>query len=184
MNRTILEQQFNESPTYEPPLLDNVYLYDNINFNNNYDVNLVDFNQINQTISAVATYTAINNGAVPLMEEVEQPIPMSLWIKITFYVVYVLICLLGILGNAIVCYIVARKTAMHTVTNVFIANLALSDILLCLFAVPFTPLYLITFKSWIFGRVLCHLVPFAQGLFLSVMNFLLIIIIIISLLSL
>ncbi|XP_046911653.1 prolactin-releasing peptide receptor isoform X2 [Dermatophagoides farinae] len=93
----------------------------------------------------------------------EQEIPLSLWIKIIFYVVYLIICLLGICGNLIVCYIVARKSTMHTVTNVFIANLALSDILLCLFAVPFTPLYLITFKNWIFGRALCHLVPFAQG---------------------
>lgn len=90
-------------------------------------------------------------------------IPMRLWLKIIFYIIYALICLLGIIGNVIVCYVVARKQSMHTVTNFFIANLALSDILLCLFAVPFTPLYLITFKSWIFGRALCHLVPFAQG---------------------
>ncbi|KAH9418342.1 hypothetical protein DERP_010209 [Dermatophagoides pteronyssinus] len=96
-------------------------------------------------------------------DDLQEEIPLSLWIKILFYIVYLIICLLGIWGNLIVCYIVARKSTMHTVTNVFIANLALSDILLCLFAVPFTPLYLITFKNWIFGRALCHLVPFAQG---------------------
>ena len=54
---------------------------------------------------------------------------------------------------------------MHTVTNVMIWNLGLSDILLCLFAVPFTPLYLLAFKSWVFGTALCHLLPFAQGEF-------------------
>ncbi|KAK3918752.1 Prolactin-releasing peptide receptor [Frankliniella fusca] len=51
---------------------------------------------------------------------------------------------------------------MQTVTNFFITNLALSDILLCILAVPFTPLY--TFVgNWVFGRVLCHLVAYAQG---------------------
>lgn len=61
-----------------------------------------------------------------------------------------------------VCYVVFRNKAMQTVTNFFITNLALSDILLCILAVPFTPLY--TFlRRWVFGVALCHLVPFAQG---------------------
>lgn len=84
-------------------------------------------------------------------------------LKVFFYCVYGLIFFVGIFGNALVCYVVIRNTSMHTVTNMFITNLALSDILLCIFAVPFTPLYLLTFKSWVFGTQLCHLVPFAQG---------------------
>nr|CAI5846790.1 unnamed protein product [Callosobruchus analis] len=52
---------------------------------------------------------------------------------------------------------------MQTVTNLFITNLALSDILLCILAVPFTPLY--TFLGeWVFGRIICHLVSYAQGI--------------------
>ena len=48
------------------------------------------------------------------------------------------------------------------VTNLFITNLALSDILLLSLAVPFTPMY--TFiQEWIFGKALCHLVLYAQG---------------------
>lgn len=79
-----------------------------------------------------------------------------------FYVLYTLIFVLGVFGNALVCYVVFRNRAMHTVTNVFITNLALSDILLCAFAVPFTPLYTF-FGRWIFGRWLCHIMPYAQG---------------------
>ncbi|RZF36905.1 hypothetical protein LSTR_LSTR004593 [Laodelphax striatellus] len=79
-----------------------------------------------------------------------------------FCVLYTTICLLGLFGNVLVCYVVGRNRAMHTVTNCFITNLALSDILLCVLAVPFTPLY--TFAStWMFGRALCHLVAYAQG---------------------
>ncbi len=86
-------------------------------------------------------------------------------LKVFFYCLYVLIFILGIAGNALVCYVVLRNPTMHTVTNVFITNLALSDVLLCVFAVPFTPLYLLTYKEWVFGTALCHLVPFAQGMY-------------------
>ncbi|RWS07861.1 NPYLR1B-like protein [Dinothrombium tinctorium] len=84
-------------------------------------------------------------------------------LKVFFYCLYVLIFVVGICGNTLVCYVVFRNKNMQTVTNLFITNLALSDILLCIFSVPFTPLYLLTWKSWIFGSVLCHLVPYAQG---------------------
>ncbi|XP_055928539.1 prolactin-releasing peptide receptor-like [Argiope bruennichi] len=83
-------------------------------------------------------------------------------VKAFFYCLYITIFVTGICGNVLVCYVVFRNKAMHTVTNIFIANLALSDILLCTFAVPFTPLYLFM-HEWVFGDVLCHLVPYAQG---------------------
>ena len=51
---------------------------------------------------------------------------------------------------------------MKTVTNLFILNLAFSDVVMCLFAVPFTPLASFTGR-WMFGEVLCILFPFSQG---------------------
>lgn len=83
-------------------------------------------------------------------------------IQSAFYALYATIFILGIFGNVLVCFVVFRNRAMQTVTNLFITNLALSDILLCVLAVPFTPLY--TFlRRWVFGTALCHLVPYAQG---------------------
>lgn len=83
-------------------------------------------------------------------------------VQLIFYAFYGNIFVLGVFGNALVCFVVARNRQMQTVTNLFITNLALSDVLLCVLAVPFTPLY--TFLGgWIFGRTLCHLVPYAQG---------------------
>lgn len=83
-------------------------------------------------------------------------------LQAVFCVLYSSIFILGVFGNALVCYVVLRNRAMQTVTNLFITNLALSDILLCVLAVPFTPLYTFMGK-WIFGAPLCHLVPYAQG---------------------
>ncbi|CAG9087506.1 hypothetical protein JYU34_021378 [Plutella xylostella] len=83
-------------------------------------------------------------------------------IQAAFCTAYTIIFVVGIFGNALVCYAVIRNRAMQTVTNLFITNLALSDILLCVFAVPFTPLY--TFLGrWVFGGPLCHIMPYAQG---------------------
>jgi neuropeptide F receptor len=83
-------------------------------------------------------------------------------VQALFCVIYTIIFVLGLLGNVLVCFVVIRNKAMQTVTNLFISNLALSDILLCIFAVPFTPLY--SFRgSWSWGSLLCHIMPFAQG---------------------
>ncbi len=50
---------------------------------------------------------------------------------------------------------------MQTPTNVFIVNLALSDVLMCLFAVPLTPLHAFM-DEWIFGEIICKLFPTTQ----------------------
>ena len=47
-------------------------------------------------------------------------------------------------------------------TNIFIVNLALGDVLMCLFAVPFTPLHSFMDK-WVFGDVLCKIFPSSQA---------------------
>ena len=75
--------------------------------------------------------------------------------QVIIYILYVAIFVVGLLGNALVVFVVAQNRAMQTVTNCFIANLALSDILLCVLAVPFTPLYF-------FLKDLCHLVAYSQ----------------------
>jgi hypothetical protein len=41
-------------------------------------------------------------------------------------------------GNTVVCFIVARNKHMHTVTNLFIFNLAISDLLVGIFCMPIT----------------------------------------------
>src|SRR5699024_10878427 len=74
-------------------------------------------------------------------------------VRVVLCIIYAAICLLGVAGNGLVFYSVVRNPAMHTVTNVFISNLAFSDILLSLFAVPITPLYLLVYRAWHFGAV-------------------------------
>ncbi len=79
-----------------------------------------------------------------------------------FSVMYASIFAVGLVGNLLVSAAVARSRAMRSsVTNLFILNLAASDVVMCLFAVPFTPLQSFTGR-WAFGEALCKLFPFSQ----------------------
>ena len=79
-----------------------------------------------------------------------------------FIVLYAVIFLLGISGNTLVVFVVIRNRSMQTITNIFITNLAVSDIMMCMLAVPFTPLSAFL-DSWVFGEALCHIVPMTLG---------------------
>lgn len=83
-------------------------------------------------------------------------------VQVLFCLLYVTIFIVGVFGNVLVCYVVLRNKAMRSVTNLFIMNLALSDILLCLLAVPVTPSYSFL-RRWIFGTALCHMMSYVQG---------------------
>jgi len=85
----------------------------------------------------------------------------SSWLRWLFAALYALVFVVGLSGNSLVVYVVSRNAAMRTITNIFIANLAVSDILMCLLAVPFTPAA-IMLPSWPFGEAICHVLPMAQ----------------------
>jgi len=67
-------------------------------------------------------------------EEIKQPLQMV----VVLSVAYSLVFLLGLVGNCIVVSVVLLKTCMHNVTNYFIVNLAVADILVVVFCLPFT----------------------------------------------
>lgn len=98
------------------------------------------------------------NGTADASQAPYDDILKSLWMQIIFIFFYAVIFILGVTGNSIVIYIVVRNKSMQTITNVFIANLAVSDVMMCLLAVPFTPISAFV-NNWIFGEFLCHLVP-------------------------
>ena len=81
----------------------------------------------------------------------DDDIMSSTLLRVLFVAMYAVIFLLGVSGNALVVVIVWRNKTLQTITNIFIANLAASDVMVCLLAVPFTPISgLLT--DWIFGK--------------------------------
>jgi len=55
-----------------------------------------------------------------------------------FCLAYSIVFVLGIIGNSCVVAVVVRSPRMRTVTNYFIVNLALADILVLIFCLPAT----------------------------------------------
>ncbi|ELK08030.1 neuropeptide FF receptor 2 [Pteropus alecto] len=66
-------------------------------------------------------------------------------------------------GNTVVCFIVMRNKHMHTVTNLFILNLVISDLLVGIFCMPLTLLDNII-AGWPFGSTMCKISGFIQGI--------------------
>ena len=62
----------------------------------------------------------------------------SLYVASSYIIAYFFIFLLCIVGNTLVCLIVAENRRMRTVTNLFILNLAISDLLVGIFCIPTT----------------------------------------------
>uniref|UniRef100_UPI00358DF962 neuropeptide Y receptor type 2-like n=1 Tax=Myxine glutinosa TaxID=7769 RepID=UPI00358DF962 len=88
-------------------------------------------------------------------------------VQVALIAAYSLIILLGVFGNSMVIYLVLRHRYMRTVTNLFIANLALADLLVNTLCLPFTLTYTLR-DTWTLGAVMCHAVPFAQALAVNV----------------
>ncbi len=88
---------------------------------------------------------------------------------------YIAVIFIGMVGNAIVIYVVIRHRNMHNVTNILIANLALSDVGLCVFSLPIQLYYQLT-DHWVFGESLCQLIfaAFAVPMYVSTLTILLI----------
>ncbi|XP_050534383.1 prolactin-releasing peptide receptor-like [Daktulosphaira vitifoliae] len=105
---------------------------------------------------------SINRSDVNYTDQIKREYVEDFVFQAAFSLVYFIIFTLGIFGNVLVVYVVFANRHMRTVTNIFIVNLAVSDIMLCGLAVPFTPLYTFTGR-WIFGSFFCHIVPYAQG---------------------
>ncbi|GJQ71703.1 GPRALS3 [Trypoxylus dichotomus] len=68
-------------------------------------------------------------------------------------VLFAMVCLVGLLGNTLVIYVVIRFSKMQTVTNMYIVNLAIADECF-LIGIPFLIVTMIK-GYWIFGEALC-----------------------------
>lgn len=80
---------------------------------------------------------------------------------------YMIILMLSIIGNLLVITTLVQNRRMRTITNVFLLNLAFSDILVGVLCVPFTLVGTIL-RDFIFGELLCKLIPFFQGRMLQI----------------
>jgi len=74
-----------------------------------------------------------------------------------------IIFLIGLIVNIFVIVVIIKCRRMRTLTNRFLLNLAISDLLATLICLP-SNAYHHYDKLWIFGEFLCRFVPFIQGI--------------------
>lgn len=84
------------------------------------------------------------------------------WFQTTVYFLYSIIFVVALLGNGLVCYVVYSSPRMKTVTNFFIVNLAVGDILMAVFCIPTSFISTLILQYWPFGHELCPIVNYAQ----------------------
>lgn len=75
---------------------------------------------------------------------------------------YSVIFLLAVIGNSLVILTLVQNKRMRTITNLFLLNLAVSDLFLGVFCMPFT-LVGTLLRDFVFGEVMCKLLPYLQG---------------------
>jgi len=121
--------------------------------------------------SEIFTYNSTNNSFLDNFNDDicdngyhdSDDILSSYYFQATVCFMYITIFLVALIGNGLVCFIVLSSPRMRTVTNYFIANLAVGDILMSLFCVPFSFVSILILHFWPFGAVLCHLVNYSQA---------------------
>jgi hypothetical protein len=64
------------------------------------------------------------------------PVRDPLYITIPITVIYIIILILGLLGNVTTCIVIIRSRYLHTTTNYYLFSLAVSDLLLLLSGLP------------------------------------------------
>lgn len=74
---------------------------------------------------------------------------------------YLIIITVGLLGNIMLVKIFLTNSAMRSVPNIFISNLAAGDLLLLLTCVPVDASRYF-FDEWVFGKLGCKLIPAIQ----------------------
>ncbi|CAD6185014.1 unnamed protein product [Caenorhabditis auriculariae] len=98
--------------------------------------------------------------------------PMEIFVvRSLMLLLYLTVFLVAVTGNFLVVYVVMTNKRMQTVTNIFITNLAISDLLVNFTSLWLTPMYTYV-GHWIWGGGLCHGLPLFQGtsIFISTMT--------------
>ena len=73
-----------------------------------------------------------------------------------------LIIIISLIDNLLVCYVVFSKRRMRLKQiNILIANLAISDLMMTIFNIPFNIIRILT-NNWPFGSFMCKLIPYFQ----------------------
>ena len=103
--------------------------------------------------TSVATGVASNTSFD--LTQVLGPRREALYKVIPMTVVYCVIFVTGVIGNVCTCLVIARTKYMQTVTNYYLFNLAVADLLVLLLGLPQETYSFWSAYPWVFGETFC-----------------------------
>ncbi|CAH1796875.1 unnamed protein product [Owenia fusiformis] len=106
-------------------------------------------NITNCHLNGTLNKTCQDHGLRPQMgpSSISEVIPIS--------ILFCIIEIVGIIGNILVIYVILSDRKMRSsVTNMFILNLGISDLIIMLGGIPEISFFMIN-KGWLFGEVMC-----------------------------
>ncbi|KAK3542832.1 hypothetical protein QTP70_004645 [Hemibagrus guttatus] len=83
---------------------------------------------------------------------------------------YSVIFLLSVFGNLLIIVVLVVNKRMRTVTNSFLLSLAVSDLMMAVFCMPFTFIPNLL-EDFIFGAAMCKIVAYLMGISVSISTF-------------
>ncbi|XP_015784551.1 tachykinin-like peptides receptor 86C [Tetranychus urticae] len=129
-----------------------------------------------------ATNSSINLSTSRLLVEClklrigSAPYILVPWARVIWILLFTGIITVTVIGNALVIWIILAHIRMRTITNLFLLNLALADLLMALFNTAFNFTWMLN-SHWPFGSVYCsinnfiaHLTVFSSVFILTVMS--------------
>lgn len=84
-------------------------------------------------------------------------------LKLLFIPLYSAVVLVALSGNLLLLFLMWHNKKRHNTTNFLISNLAVVDLVMCIFCVPLTASYAFDKRGWIFGAHMCHFVTVMQS---------------------
>uniref|UniRef100_A0A182X431 G-protein coupled receptors family 1 profile domain-containing protein n=1 Tax=Anopheles quadriannulatus TaxID=34691 RepID=A0A182X431_ANOQN len=127
-----------------------------------------------QATDVTAYHTAYNytlnqsDVRIVLEDENLYKVPIGLLVLLSLF--YGTISILAVIGNSLVIWIVLTTKQMQTITNMFIANLALADVTIGVFAIPFQ-FQAALLQRWNLPEFMCPFCPFVQLISVNVSVF-------------
>lgn len=121
---------------------------------------MLDENQTTDAVGSDFRLTQISSKDLVLKSQ-------SPHFRSVFLVLYVAIIVMTLVGNLMVLLVLASNAKLRTVTNMFLASLAVSDLLIGGLNMPFQLQFHLE-EHWTSGEVMCKLVNYIQGVVIVV----------------
>jgi 7 transmembrane receptor (rhodopsin family) len=116
-------------------------------------------NMINET----ETSRSENISSETTTVDGDRPFIPMFWIQLAWSLVFGLMVIVAVVGNVIVIYIVLAHRRMRTVTNFFLLNLTIADLVTATFNAIFNFVFMLN-SHWPFGQSYCVINNFIANL--------------------